>query len=88
MKIHVLLFASAREAAGGVSELTLEVPADSDTQRFRTLLAQQIPALTKLLLQDQDAITLALNQEYVAAGQVLPLKEGDTVALIPPISGG
>jgi molybdopterin converting factor small subunit len=31
---------------------------------------------------------LAVNEEYVPVGSVLPLKNGDTVALIPPISGG
>jgi len=29
-----------------------------------------------------------LNEEYVPSGEVLPLKAGDIVALIPPISGG
>jgi len=37
---------------------------------------------------DEDSITLALNEEYVPAGEILPLKDGDAVALIPPISGG
>ena len=40
------------------------------------------------MVVDEDSITLALNEEYVDAGQVLNLKTGDTVALIPPISGG
>lgn len=90
IKVHVLLFASAREAAGNVSSLDLEVPVDCDTQQFRTLLGQHMPALAKLLLADHQSssLTLALNEEYVQPGQVLPLKDGDTVALIPPISGG
>jgi len=40
------------------------------------------------LVSNESYITLALNEEYVPKGSILPLKSGDTVALIPPISGG
>lgn len=40
------------------------------------------------MVLDEDSLTLALNEEYVPSGEVLPLKSGDVVALIPPISGG
>ncbi len=53
----------------------------------RTKLATLYPKLANLV-QDEDNITLALNEEYVPMGEVLKLKDGDTVALIPPISGG
>ena len=33
-----------------------------------------------------DAIAVAVNQEYAQAGDVL--KDGDEVALLPPVSGG
>jgi len=48
-------------------------------------LAETYPKLAPMVL-DEDNLTLALNEEYVT--QVQPLKNGDTVALIPPISGG
>jgi molybdopterin converting factor small subunit len=54
---------------------------------FRTTLASLYPKLASLVL-DEENITLALNEEYVPVGEVWTLKEGDTVALIPPISGG
>jgi len=33
-----------------------------------------------------DSIAMAVNQEYARAGDVL--KDGDEVALLPPVSGG
>ena len=53
----------------------------------RTSLAERYPKLAPLV-SNEEYITLALNQEYVPKGSVLPLKTGDVVALIPPISGG
>jgi molybdopterin converting factor subunit 1 len=92
--VTVLFFASAREAAGNVSETELVIPEEVDdgsrlfdTDRFRTLLADMYPGLAEFL-QDDNSVTLAVNEEYVPAGQSVPLKHGDTVALIPPISGG
>lgn len=98
VRVTVLFFASSREAAGNVSQTTLELGGsnnDNDsknvapptTQGLRQKLAILYPKLAPMVL-DEDNLTLALNEEYVTAGQVLPLKEGDTVALIPPISGG
>ena len=51
----------------------------------RLLLADRYPKLKDVVL-DEDNITLALNEEYVTGTK--PLKQGDVVALIPPISGG
>jgi molybdopterin converting factor subunit 1 len=86
--IKVLFFASAREAAGDVSSADLELPVDSaNTTTLRRKLAEIYPDLESMVM-DEDNLTLALNEEYVTPGQVLALKSGDTVALIPPISGG
>ena len=87
MSIQVLLFASAREAAGGVGRVELSIPENCDTDHVRQLLAEKYPGLASLVM-DHDSITLALNEEYVPSGEKLPIKAGDTVALIPPISGG
>ena len=88
VQIQVLFFASAREAAGNVSSIEMELEqSNADTGVLRKKLAELYPKLATLVL-DEDNITLALNEEYVASGQILSLKNGDTVALIPPISGG
>lgn len=87
MSVKILLFASAREAVG-VSEIDLPLPEHGcDTNQLRVLLADRYPQLKSLVL-DVESITLALNEEYVEAGEAPTLKPGDTVALIPPISGG
>ena len=95
VSVTVLFFASAREAAGGTSQTTVELTSSNGTEQpmivttatLRQKLATLYPKLSSLVL-DEDNLTLALNEEYVESGQVLPLKTGDTVALIPPISGG
>mmetsp|Transcript_12406 Transcript_12406/g.15712 ORF Transcript_12406/g.15712 Transcript_12406/m.15712 type:complete len:91 (+) Transcript_12406:83-355(+) len=86
--IKVLLFASAREAAGNISEVAIEMAEDAaNTSSFRTLMAEKYPNLASTVM-DEESLTLALNEEYVPSGEVLDLKNGDTIALIPPISGG
>lgn len=87
VEVEVLFFASAREAVGGLSELKVTLEGNNTTAGLRQRLAQDYPRLANMVL-DEDSITLALNEEYVDAGQVLDLHNGDTVALIPPISGG
>lgn len=89
--IKVLFFASAREAAGDIAstEVTLDGTAQNppDTSTLRQHLAKLYPKLAPLIL-DEENLTLALNEEYVVSGKPEKLKSGDTVALIPPISGG
>ena len=50
-------------------------------------MADKYPNLASTVM-DEESLTLALNEEYVPSGEVLDLKNGDTIALIPPISGG
>lgn len=87
IEIKVLFFASARQATG-TSQTTLTLSStDANTSQLRHVLASRYPQLAESVL-DEASVTLALNEEYVAPDQVLPLQTGDTVALIPPISGG
>jgi molybdopterin converting factor small subunit len=56
-------------------------------KQLRSKLASLYPKLASLV-KDKENLTLALNEEYVPMDEVWLLKNGDTVALIPPISGG
>lgn len=91
VNIKVLFFASAREAVGGIASMSIMLSEDGDevanTTTLRSKLATLYPKLASLVL-DEENITLALNEEYVPFGMVMTLKDGDIVALIPPISGG
>jgi sulfur-carrier protein len=87
IQIKILFFASAREAVSGLAETSIKVKEGCTTNELRKILADQYPRLADMVL-NQDILTLALNEEYVATGQDPVLKDGDTVALIPPISGG
>ena len=55
------------------------------TANLQATILSAFPALAEI----EDAIVLAVNQQYVdaSAGEQL-LAEGDEVAVIPPISGG
>ena len=86
--VKILFFASAREAAGNVSKTSVELTTDeANTQSLRIKLATMYPNMADMV-RDEDNLTFALNEEYLTRGEILPLKDGDTVALIPPISGG
>jgi len=81
MKVKVLFFANARDLAG-TGEVEMELAEGADTQGLRSALVEQFEDLQDIA----ESITLAVNQEYTY--DTVPLKDGDEVALIPPISGG
>eukprot|EP00094_Tigriopus_californicus_P009607 TCALIF_09262-PA protein Name:"Similar to VP15 Molybdopterin synthase sulfur carrier subunit (Zea mays)" AED:0.46 eAED:0.46 QI:0/-1/0/1/-1/1/1/0/85 len=83
VSIKVLLFAKARELAG-THELTLNVVPNLSASDLVTQIEAQCPDLAIL----RGSFVLALNQDYVDHNQVLDLKSGDELAVIPPISGG
>ena len=81
MEIRVLLFASLREAAQA-REMRLDVPAGSDARTVIRALSLRLPGSTGLL----DRSALAINEHYAAGDELL--RDGDVVAVIPPVSGG
>ena len=77
MKVKVLLFAGLREKAGQ-SEVLLDLPAGSSLSAIRKNLNLEITTWSSL--------AFAVNETYVPSETFL--KEGDEVALIPPVAGG
>jgi sulfur-carrier protein len=81
MKCSVLLFAQLREAIGR-DRLTIELD-----------VGATVADALELLMRDHDivrdmrgGIAVAVNERYQA--QDTQLHDGDTIALIPPVSGG
>jgi molybdopterin converting factor small subunit len=85
--LTVLLFASAQDAVGGLSSLSLTLPSSSSTLlHLAELLAQKYPALGRVLRSSSWAVNEVMVGEEEVEG--FELKEGDVVAVLPPVSGG
>jgi molybdopterin converting factor subunit 1 len=79
--IRVRLFALLREKAG-TGEADLSLPDGATVGAAAEAVAARFPAV-------RDAASRAMyavNQEYATAATVL--RDGDELALIPPVSGG
>jgi len=82
MQVKVRLFAGLRELLG--SELDERFEGDAVTvSEFRLRLAERYPQLGPHL----ECAAIAVNEEYVRDGDSR-IEAGDSVALIPPVSGG
>jgi len=84
MKITVRYFALLRERLGHESEVLTWDDAEPTVERLRRHLADRDTAHAALLRGG--TMLVAVNREYAAAGTVL--KDGDEVALFPPVTGG
>ena len=80
MKVSVRLFAGLRERAGG-QHVEVELP---EGARVEDLLAAM--GCTPVGPLSPGQCVVAINREYAARTE--PIREGDEVALIPPVSGG
>jgi molybdopterin converting factor subunit 1 len=79
MRVRVLYFGVLKDVAGhGRAEMELE-----EGSSVADLMALHRGAGT---VSVWDSIAVAVNQEYARAEDVL--KDGDEVALLPPVSGG
>ena len=80
MKITLLFFGAAHDLTG-VRQMPMELPAGTDTDSLRLLLAQRFAGINSNL-----QYAMAVNERHCAASTVL--KDGDVVAILPPVSGG
>lgn len=82
MNVHILLFATLKDAAGGNrAQLTLDGDATT-VAAVRAALGERFPAMQRAL----GTAIAAVNQEFAEADD--PVREGDEVAFFPPVSGG
>lgn len=80
MKLKILFFGITTDLVG-VSNLDLVLPDASTVLDFKSLLKKKYPQLENL-----DSYAIAVNESYAMSDLIL--NEKDTVALIPPVSGG
>ncbi|MCW9130210.1 molybdopterin converting factor subunit 1 [Bacillus paramycoides] len=77
--ITILLFANLREEVGSERLIIIE-KREMNVQQLRKWLKD------KYQLQTLDRVMVAINEEFVTDVDIV--KAGDTVAFIPPVSGG
>ncbi len=81
IRVRVLYFAQAREAAG-MREEELSLPGRSSV---RSLVARSVGAHARLGRM-LGTMRVAVNEEIAGQGRVLA--DGDIVAFLPPVAGG
>lgn len=81
MTVRVRLFAGVREKAG-VSEFRLELPDSASVADAQARLVDRFPALGGQV----GRCAFAVNRSYVRLDHAL--RDGDELAVIPPVSGG
>jgi molybdopterin synthase sulfur carrier subunit len=81
VRIDVLCFALLRDIVGA-PRLSLELPEGATVADALAALVALRPALAAAT----GSLRFAVSEEFVDAGRLL--RSGDTLALIPPVSGG
>jgi molybdopterin synthase catalytic subunit len=81
MNVRVRLFATLRQQAGWAQQ-DVELPDGATLADALAALDRAVPTLNL----PRRTVYVAVNQEYARGAQVL--REGDEVAIFPPVSGG
>ena len=81
MRVRVLYFGVLKDVMG-LGRTEMDLSEDTSVAELLLLLRESGRAVSSVW----DSIAVAVNQEYARAGHVL--KDGDEVALLPPVSGG
>jgi sulfur-carrier protein len=82
MTVVVLYFAALRELLGTSEETVSDLASPLSVRAFAELLGRRHPRL----LPHLGSVRFAVNEAFVNADA--EIADGDTVALIPPVSGG
>ena len=81
MQVRVLFFGVLKEMTGRASE-GVELAEGATLSDLLDRYEREVPKLS----QYRGSIALSVNQEYAATSR--PLKNGDEIGLLPPVSGG
>ena len=81
MKVTIRLYAGLQEMLGG-RDVALELADGATVAELREQLGREYPVVTPFL----PTLVCAVDEEYVPPEHTL--REGDDIALIPPVSGG
>lgn len=80
IKLKVLAFGITKDILGA-SSIQIDLERGATVLDLKTHLIERFPAMKAL-----NSLLIAVNNEY--GDENLELKEGDDIALIPPVSGG
>lgn len=85
LRVELLLFAQVAEAAGA-RRLQLSLPAGATVAGIWNAVAEGAPAIAAALAPWRGRVAVARNERYARDSDLL--RDGDVLALIPPVSGG
>ncbi|MGA9270542.1 MAG: molybdopterin converting factor subunit 1 [Lutimonas sp.] len=80
MELKLLFFGVSRDQTNKDEE-NLVIEGELTAGELKSILKDKYPKL-----EDIQSFAIAVNESY--ADDSLTLKEGDTIAIIPPVSGG
>ncbi|XP_024154784.1 molybdopterin synthase sulfur carrier subunit [Oryzias melastigma] len=84
-QVSIIYFGQSAELTGLKEEEPVSVPTPISSRELWELLQQRHPRLAAL----RGHVVLAVSQQYVpVAEQLVVLRDGDEVAVVPPLSGG
>ena len=81
MKVKILTFASIKDICG-FDERDIDIPKEIVLSELMNKLSKEFPDLNNMT----GSMLFAKNEEYCTLETIL--KDGDTLAIFPPVSGG